>query len=198
MLIVIGIAIALVAAWRSTGTWKYGALLRLANTFLRTPRTIMDRDGGTPYLSRWYVVGKQPEVDRHGNPTGNVAKDDVQVLLHRFHRGDHDGELHSHPWRWAVAIVLAGGYVEERRVGDRVVSRWCGPGTVNVIRAEDFHRVDLIGTESWSIFITGPKVASWFFWCRRRLARAPWRAFLAWKQDGAVEPEWTRDSRGAR
>lgn len=162
---------------------------------LPEPRVIMDRAGGSPYLARWYLIGAKPSVDEHGNPIGKVKKSPYQVLLHRFFRGDHDGELHSHPWRWAVAIVLAGGYVEERRVGDRVVTRRCGPGTINVIRAEDFHRVDLIGEESWSLFITGPKVADWFFWCRERFERAQWRAFLAWKQEGAAEPTWTTDAR---
>jgi hypothetical protein len=172
------------------------ALLLFLTRFLAAPRTIMDRDGGSPYLSRWYLIGAQPEVNRHGNPVGRVRKSPIQVLLHRFHRGDHDGELHSHPWAWAIAIVLAGGYVEDRRVGDRVITRRCGPGTINVIRADDYHRVDLIGAESWSIFITGPKATTWFFWCRERLARSPWRSFLAWKQDGAECAEWEPDSRG--
>jgi hypothetical protein len=170
-------------------------LLHAITARIAPPRIIYDRDGGTPYLARWYLVGAKPNVDAHGNPTGKVKKSPYQVLLHRFFRGDHDGELHSHPWRWAIAIVLVGGYMEERRVGDRVVTRRCGPGTINVIRAEDFHRVDLIGAESWSLFMTGPKVADWFFWCRERFARAQWRAFLAWKQEGAPEPVWTSDVR---
>lgn len=165
-------------------------------SFLAAPRVIYDRDGGSAYLARWYLVGKKPEVDVHGNPLRPTTEESAQVYLHRFFRSDHDGELHSHPWKWSIAIVLAGGYIEERRVGDDVVSIRRGPGSINLIRSNDFHRVDLIGAESWSLFIAGPKSGSWFFWCRERLARAPWRAFLAWKQEGAASAEWTPDERG--
>lgn len=188
------VALAL-AALLWTDADRLRALHFLDKHVLPEPRVIMDRAGGTPYLARWYLIGNRPKVDDHGNPIGVVKKDAFQVLLHHFFRGDHDGELHSHPWRWAVAIVLAGGYTEERRVGDSVIVRRCGPGTINVIHADDYHRVDLLGAESWSIFITGPKVADWYFWCRNRLARAPWRPFLAWKQDKAAPPTWTPDVR---
>jgi hypothetical protein len=172
-------------------------LLRWLSTWLPEPRVIMDRDGTTPYLARWYLVGEQPVVNRHGSPVGaDVASRRPQVYLHRFFRSDHDGELHSHPWKWAVAIILAGGYREERRFLDRVISLERRPGSVVVLRGDDFHRVDLIEDESWSLFIVGPKDRSWFFWNRITRMRAPWRSFLAWKQDGTAVADWTHDARG--
>lgn len=172
------------------------SLLLWLTTFLAAPRVIMDRDGGTPYLARHYLIGKRPAVDQHGNPVRAERPSTPQVYLHRFFRSDHDGELHSHPWRWAVAIILAGGYAEERRVGDRVETKLRLPGSIVFLRGEDFHRGDLLAPESWSLFIVGPKVSNWFFWNRDTKLRAPWRSFLAWKQDGAAVAQWQPDSRG--
>ena len=43
-------------------------------------------------------------------------------------------------------------------------------------------RVELLEEDAWSIFIVGPKIASWGFWCRRTHDFTPWREFLARKQ----------------
>jgi hypothetical protein len=166
--------------------------------FLRAPRVIMGGDGATPYLSRWYLYGKQPQVDEHGNPVKNarpVGTIGTEVYLHRFHRSDADRELHNHPWRVALVFVLSGGYVEQYRDGDKVKTRVRNPGSVFFLRGEDFHRVDLIGGDSWSLFIAGQKASSWSFWCAERKERAHWREFLAWKQDGGAEPTWVDDRR---
>ena len=171
-------------------------LLQLVR-FLAPPRVIMDRDGATPFFARWYLVGRQPgAVDRNGNLLAEPERSaQLHLYLHRFFRSDHDGELHSHPWRWAVALILAGGYREERRVGDRVVTIDRKPGSLVFLRGEDFHRVDLLGAESWSLFLVGPRVATWFFWDRVTKRRAPWRSFLMGEaaRDGAVD--WVPDVR---
>lgn len=137
-------------------------------------RVIYDRGGVSPYLSRWYL---------HDHRRGKG----IAVFLHKFHRGDDDMECHNHPWRWSIAIILSGGYVEERREGDRVVSRIVRPGTINAIRATDFHRVDLLSDESWSLFIAGPKTGkSWGFWNRFTNEFTPWREFITRKRG----PNW--------
>jgi hypothetical protein len=167
------------------------------SALLPAPRVIVEnREGGGPYLARWYLVGERPETDAQGNLVKGPRPSGPQIYLHRFFRSDPDEELHSHPWKWAIAIVLAGGYTEERRVGDRVITKRRGPGSINLILADDYHRVDLIGDDSWSLFIAGPKVKGWFFWCRERLVRTPWRQFIAWKHAGASAPIWSPDSRG--
>jgi len=115
-------------------------------------RTIRD-DDGSPYLTRWYLV----RVFRRWVPG---------VFLHYFHRSDHDRELHNHPWKWAVAIILRGGYYEhrlERNKETRV--RYLPPISVNLLTPDTFHRVVLLDEKkgAWSLFIAGPKFREWGF-----------------------------------
>jgi hypothetical protein len=123
--------------------------------------TIPDNNGD-PYLTRYYFFGK----DRwFGN-----------IYLHHFHRSDMDvgvngyGLLHNHPW-WGLSFILLGGYEEERRVSKTwyyTLRRTVKPFTFNFLSTKDFHRVDLLEKDAWSIFITGPrsKKRSWGFWDR--------------------------------
>lgn len=168
--------------------------LRWLTWRLPPPRIIKDRNGRSPYLSRWYLIGapKMPDgswaFDLNGNPRPGAlwSRKRFGVYLHRFHSGDDERELHNHPWRWAVAVILAGGYVEERRDGDRVVVRRVRPGRVNVIRSSDFHRVDLFGRDAWSLFIAGPKFQGCGFWNRVSKRFWPWREFITQlRKDGA-------------
>lgn len=161
--------------------------LRRLTLHLPRPRIIWNRGGTVRYLSRFYLFGspRMPDgsqpFDSHGNPREGVEwpAGGTGVYIHRFHRGDDDLALHNHPWKWAVSIVLAGGYREELRTADdRVVTRVVRPGDVNVIRHETFHRVDLIENDAWTLFIAGPKVASWGFWDRNTRIFWPWREFL--------------------
>jgi hypothetical protein len=167
-------------------------LHRLA-ALLDSPRIIYDRMGVSPYLSRWYVIGKPvasdglPVFAPDGNPREGITWNDrngpVAVYLHKFHRGDDDLEPHNHPWKWSIAIILSGGYYEDRLGKDgNLHRRTMLPGMVNVIRANDFHRVDLIGEESWSLFIAGPRVGSWGFWDSKLKEVIPWREFIARKR----------------
>jgi hypothetical protein len=129
--------------------------------------------------------GSDP-IDATGCPRPDaVFPPGVGVYLHRFHRSDDDSALHNHPWRWARALILAGGYSEERRVapilgfGYEVARRTLRPGSWVRINAEDFHRVDLLQSDSWSLFIAGPKFASWGFWEPTTGEFLPWRDFIA-------------------
>lgn len=167
----------------------------LAKHVLAAPRTIMDREGDSPYLSRHYLIGGashpdgDPPFDRFGNPRPGTIFDGAlpfQLYLHKFHRGDSDMELHNHPWAWSVALVLAGGYAEERRVSVksrelsyyRVIARGVLPFSVNVIRADDFHRVTLLEKDAWSLFLAGPKTQGWGFWSPKTGEFFSWREFL--------------------
>ena len=88
-------------------------------------------------------------------------------------------------WKWALSLVLVGGYIEERRnrfVPWMVVRRVLRPWSFNFLRPRDFHRVDLIDGEAWTLFLVGPKVTHWFFWDRETGREIPWREFLASKQ----------------
>lgn len=156
------------------------------------PRVIHSRDGESPYLSRWYITkrptmpnGTQP-FDKYGDPRDGIVWPDERfgLYMHRFHRGDDDVELHSHPWDWALSFVFAGGYVEERRVDGvfgehRVITRTVLPFSFNFIRSNDFHRVELLEDDAWSLFLVGPKTKSWGFWNRATNAFTPWKEFIA-------------------
>jgi hypothetical protein len=165
------------------------------------PRIIYDRAGHDPYLSRHYILGRprMPDgsspFDWDGAPRMGVIwpsdNNNIGVYLHHFHRGDEDGPaLHNHPWRWAISLILAGGYSEERRMRgtNRVVRRTVKPGSLNFIGPEDFHRVDLLPgqKDAWSLFIVGPKFTGWGFWNRHTGVFTPWRQFINARRDPAA------------
>lgn len=155
---------------------------------LPEPRSIGGREyENNRYLSRWYLLGEARDTE-----DGELGEWHLpfNLFLHKFHRGDDDAALHSHPWRWSLAIVLAGGYSEERKKGQEVVRVTHKPGSLNFIRADDFHRVDLLEEDSWSLFIAGPISGSWYFWDRVTKMRAEWIDFINWKRGHAQDDVW--------
>lgn len=142
----------------------------LAELAKRLPlRRVINRDHD-PYLSRY---------------TLHECVDGGHVYLHYFHRGDADHELHNHPWA-GTSVILSGGYVEERREPDgaggyRIVERMFGPGGVNIVEPDTFHRIDLIDPVKgcWTLFSTSKRVQSWGFWDRNSGVFTPWREMLA-------------------
>src|SRR3972149_5541940 len=155
-------------------------------------RVIYDRNGTSPYLSRFYFLGRR-SCDDKDEPRSAWSLP-FNLFLHKFHRGDDDGALHSHPWKWSVALILAGGYSDERGVGDSVVRRLMLPLSVNVIRADDYHRVDLLDRDAWTLFLAGPRVGTWYFWDRDLKARARWDKYINWLFCKA-DPGWEADFR---
>jgi hypothetical protein len=179
---------------------------RLLTWFARffPERVIWGRGGTSKYLSRFYLVNGPRDIrwtDTGNVPEGVEFPPGASLMLHRFHRSDDDGELHNHPWKWSVSLILAGGYSEERRkvvkddlfgsvyLGHQVIRRtmkpwrpWVPWRGINIIRGDDFHRVDLLERDCWSLFLAGPKTQSWGFWCRETGVFTPWREFLAGKQ----------------
>jgi hypothetical protein len=163
------------------------------------PRVIYDREGGSPYLSRHYVFGApvasdgKPVFDSTGNPRAGIKWNDrvgpIAIYLHKFHRSDDDGAPHNHPWKWSIAIILAGGYIEQRLnpYSNTMYERVKRPFSVNVITKDDYHRVDLIDKDSWSLFIAGPRVDTWGFWDFVNKKNIHWRTFIARKRGQAVD-----------
>ena len=98
--------------------------------------------------------------------------------LHRFVSGDDERQVHDHPWSTSFALVLSGGYLEERLLalcpdyGWLSTHRRMFPGRVNVIRARDFHRVTRPRLETWTLFAHGPRVKSWGFYSRHSDVRS--------------------------
>lgn len=134
--------------------------------------TIRAKDG-SPYLTRWYVwprgEAKVPRVDTERDTP-------FAIYVHYFHRSDRDYDPHNHPWDVSVALVLAGGYTEQR--GDEV--RTCAPGAMNVVKGDDFHKVTLLDEKkgSWSLFVAGKRIQDWGFKKRETGEVIPWRTYL--------------------
>lgn len=144
------------------------------------------------YLTRYFLTKRSRETQ--GMEEGPPKRPRWGLYLHRFSRSDHDAALHSHPWRWAVSLVLKNGYEEERRTGRfaelngrygptgkiyEVIRRDVRPWTLNFLRGEDFHRVDLMWGEAWTLFLVGPlHDRSWGFWDRETGRYTGWKKFL--------------------
>jgi hypothetical protein len=137
----------------------------------KVPRIIMNRAGTGEYLHRYYLHGKPSEE----------GGSDFTVCLHRFVASDDDGAPHNHPWEQAVSLILTGGYSERRTregIGGDTSSRLYLPGDVNLIGANDFHRVDLLLKDCWTLFVAGKKTErSWGFLTETGFQ--PWREFIA-------------------
>jgi hypothetical protein len=148
-------------------------LIRISDT--RAPDFVIGQPGQPgqpPYLQRWWLIPK----NRFFN-----------MYLHKFLRSDDDRAMHDHPW-CNLSWLLRGAYLE-------VI-----PGQIKVRRAGDFamrrptarHRIELIERigwrdnkpymtgqmyPAWTLFITGPIVRSWGFWCPQGFVR--WQDFTA-------------------
>ena len=120
--------------------------------------TIGDPDD--PYLMRWFIV-----------PRNRI----FNIYLHRFLRSDHDFALHDHPW-WNASWLLDGNYIEVVPLDNAdpsglTISKYRSAGELLFRRADQAHRVQLHvdGTGRprpvWTLFLTGPKLREWGFWC---------------------------------
>lgn len=159
----------------------------------RPPDFIIEHGDGNLAVRRWYLIRR----NRWFN-----------IYLHEIIASDDARALHDHPW-WNCSIILRGGYDEVRfssyywetvkRLG-RLPSgavyddkRWRSEGDIIFRRAHTPHRLILApvyasfqpGTsptakECWSLFITGPTIRDWGFWCAQG-----WRHYKAFvKMDG--------------
>lgn len=144
-----------------------------------------------PFLLRFFLSPqtREPYMMRicitpfHGTRAGRVWTwlRLPEVFVHYFYRSDEDRELHNHPFRWAVSLILAGGYLETRDAGWKVVKT----GETNTILESTFHRVTLLDEQAgcWSLFV-----------CRRAPAGDAW-GFL--QDDGSIVPHLEYHARRA-
>lgn len=130
-----------------------------------------------PYLKRWWLI-----------PRNRV----FNIYLHNMLRDDDDRALHDHPW-WNVSIILRGGYDEHMPKFPRewpwnrdLAVQARRAGQIVLRRANAVHRLTLPtgNAESWSLFITGPVVRHWGFWCPNGWRF--WREFVDGRDAGAV------------
>lgn len=79
----------------------------------------------------------------------------------RFHKlliSDMDRHLHDHPWNW-FTIMIKGSYIETTARGEKTVKA----GRVNGHKARTAHKLTLLTSEVWTIFVTGGKFREWGF-----------------------------------
>jgi hypothetical protein len=139
-----------------------------------------------PYMYRWWII-----------PRNSV----FNVYLHRVVRDDDDRALHDHPFA-SVSLCLDGrlGEVYAKDVDGlgvpTEVDRFVHPGDVVWRGARFAHRLFLPRSttdsgEAWTLFITGPRIREWGFWCPKEtkvydgdgvLLTLEGRRWVHWKQ----------------
>ena len=137
--------------------------IKFATFFSLNVREIYRKDN-SKYLTRYYVFRKP-------------FKWMPSVYLHCFHASDEDLELHNHDWNRSFSLILAGSYLEERLINGKIVNRIFKPGSINYIKADDFHRIELKTKRVWTLFISGSKTDAkgWGFLTRDTLKFTPWQ-----------------------
>lgn len=112
-------------------------------------RTKVITKNGSPYMRRVYLI-ERPRFD---------------LLLHHLCQPDADRWLHDHPW-WFLAIVLQGGYIEQRttRTGELRTHR---VRHVNFVGRRTFHRIETVEPDTWTLVLTGHRHRIWGY-------RVPW------------------------
>lgn len=134
------------------------ALYRLS---AHLPCRLIHRGDGSRYLERYALPAwLRTPLKRLG----------ITVYLHRFVAADCDEWVHDHPWRHSLAILLTGWYREERvqwwdpnqgwKARERTIG---GLRRLNLIRAQDFHRIRQARPDTWTLFVHTPRVKGWGF-----------------------------------
>lgn len=129
-----------------------------------------------PYLRRWHLIPRNPVCN---------------VYLHQIRRADDGRALHDHPWI-NLSLILAGGYHEvvfarpprRGRPLPTTVVRARIAGDVVGRRSKVAHRLVPCGESCWSLFVTGPRLRAWGFWCPQG-RWVHWRDFTAGPSTGA-------------
>lgn len=152
---------------------------RIIARITRRPPDFVIGGRDRPYLLRWFVIPRNPIFN---------------IYLHQFRRSDDDRALHDHPWLFNVSWLLSGGYVEHTiKAGGLLVRTYRRAGDLKMRWGKAPHRVELltdgVGPTSllscWTIFITGPRVRQWGFYCMER-GWIHWQRFTAADDSGAV------------
>ena len=137
---------------------------------------------GEPYLERYHLFRL---------PGGGGA------YIHRFLSSDPDRGLHDHPWKRALGIILAGGYMEQRLVNDEIVERHLGAGRINRLSGDDFHRVILPHEHhAWTFFMHSAKVRDWGFLTTGETGKQLYTAHDKVNDEGSHHHWWKSASRG--
>jgi hypothetical protein len=128
---------------------------------VRKPDFVIARKGSElPYMIRWFLVPRNKWFN---------------VYLHHVLRDDDD-VLHDHPFA-SVSLCLHNKLGEVYHCRGKDVERTVTVGDVVLRRAVHTHRLHLIDGPAWTIFITGPRVREWGFWCSKNSPAGGWRHY---------------------
>ena len=136
-------------------------------TITRKPDFIIG-DPDDPYLLRWWIIPR----NRFFN-----------IYLHKFLKSDDDRALHDHPW-WSLSIALKGCAIEQLQ---NATPRFIKQGQVVFRQAIHQHRMIVNKQPFWTLFITGPVIREWGFWCGDNSNRfVHWKAFTKPEAKGQI------------
>lgn len=129
-----------------------------------------------PYMLRWFLIPKNRFFG---------------IYLHLFLNSDDDRALHDHPWP-TVSFVLTGGMWEvyakrgaDPRDIDQQSTRYIERRNIVFRRAGWSHRIIMeSGAKSITLFIAGPRVREWGFWCPKGWKH--WREYCASSDRGQI------------
>lgn len=139
------------------------------------------------YLRRWFVIPRNPVFN---------------VYLHQFLRSDDDRALHDHPWLFNASWLLMGAYIEHTiKAGGICVRTFRETGSFKFRWGAAPHRIELLTIADfvtslpvnrrpiscWTLFITGPRVREWGFYCMER-GWIHWKRFTAADDPGVIGP----------
>lgn len=121
----------------------------------KKPPTQIIGSGNQPYLTRWCLLPKNPLIN---------------IYIHLFAASDDDRALHDHPWP-SLSLLLV-GLMDEVMPG-KTVRRETGC----VVYRSPWHRHRLVlkSPRAITLFIVGPRVRQWGFWCPKGWVH--WRDF---------------------
>ena len=129
---------------------------------MRLPDVTIKKENGLTYLNRWFVIPRNRFLN---------------IYLHQFLASDDDRALHDHPW-FSVSFMLKGEIVEHSFKGLRIIPRF-----IPVFRSAKFaHRLEVVKGPVWTLFITGPRIRSWGFYCHKGWRH--WEHFTTKKENG--------------
>ena len=159
---------------------------------LRAPDFVIG-GASNPYLRRWWLTPWRRWTDlAKDHPTrwvravGRIGELLPNVYLHQFLRSDDDRALHCHPWA-NVSILLRGTYVEHTIAAGGIENReWLIVGDYRIRWSGRLaHRIELVGTECWTLFITGPRYREWGFHCQKQ-GWVHWKKFTESNDPGSI------------
>lgn len=124
-----------------------------------------------PYILRWWLI-----------PRNRL----FNIYAHLFLRSDDDRAHHGHPWLFNISWIINNEYTEHTILAGGVLVRTIRKaGQLKFRWGAAPHRIELHNGPCWTVFITGPRIRDWGFYCMEK-GWIPWRRFTAADDPGAI------------